>query len=76
MLSSRMLPSIIAMNGMASRLGAGPEGPGGPMDFPGAGAPKGPPERQNAPQGRSPGRATPAGPDRTPATRRARCPAR
>jgi hypothetical protein len=50
-----MLPSIIAMNGMASRLGAGPEGPGGPMDMPGAGPAQGPAGAANAPQGAPPG---------------------
>jgi hypothetical protein len=50
-----MLPSIIAMNGMASRLGAGPEGPGGPMDMPGAGPAQGPVGAANAPQGAPPG---------------------
>jgi hypothetical protein len=50
-----MLPSIIAMNGMASRLGAGPEGPGGPMDMPGAGPAQGPAGAANASQGAPPG---------------------
>ena len=50
-----MLPSIIAMNGMASRLGAGPEGPGGPMDMPGAGPAQGPAGAANAPRGAPPG---------------------
>ena len=49
-----MLPSIIAMNGMASRLGQGPQGPGGPMDFPGQGAAQGPAGGSNAPQGPPP----------------------
>ena len=44
-----MLPSIIAMNGMASRLGAGPEGPGGQMNLPGAGAAQGPAGAANCP---------------------------
>ena len=50
-----MLPSIIAMNGMASRLAVGPEGPGGPMDMPGAGPAQGPAGAANAPQGAPPG---------------------
>ena len=50
-----MLPSIIAMNGMAAKLGAGPEGPGGPMDFPGRGAAQGPAGANNAPAGPPPG---------------------
>ena len=50
-----MLPSIIAMNGMASRLAQGPEGPGGPMNFPGRGAAQGPAGAANAPQGAPPG---------------------
>jgi hypothetical protein len=50
-----MLPSIIAMNGMASRLAVGPEGPGGPMDMPGAGPAQGPVGVANAPQGAPPG---------------------
>ena len=58
-----MLPSIIAMNGMASRLAAGPEGPGGPMDMPGAGPAQGPVGAQNAPQGAPPGAQRP--PDQT-----------
>jgi hypothetical protein len=58
-----MLPSIIAMNGMASRLGAGPQGPGGPMDFPGRGAAQGPAGAMNAPQGAPPGAQRP--PDQT-----------
>ena len=58
-----MLPSIIAMNGMASRLGAGPEGPGGPMDMPGAGPAQGPAGAANAPQGAPPGAQRP--PDQT-----------
>ena len=58
-----MLPSIIAMNGMASRLGQGPQGPGGPMDFPGQGAAQGPAGGSNAPQGPPPGAQRP--PDQT-----------
>jgi hypothetical protein len=58
-----MLPSIIAMNGMASRLAAGPEGPGGPMDFPGRGPAQGPAGAANAPQGAPPGAQRP--PDQT-----------
>jgi hypothetical protein len=50
-----MLPSIIALNGMASRQGIGPQAPGGPMDFPGAGPAQGPGGAQNAPQGAPPG---------------------
>ena len=50
-----MLPSIIAMNGMASRLAVGPEGPGGPMDMPGAGPAQGPAGAANSPQGAPPG---------------------
>jgi hypothetical protein len=50
-----MLPSIIAMNGMASRLAVGPEGPGGPMDMPGRGPAQGPAGAANAPQGAPPG---------------------
>ena len=50
-----MRPSIIAMNGMASRLAVGPEGPGGPMDMPGAGPAQGPAGAANAPQGAPPG---------------------
>ena len=56
-----MLPSIIAMNGMASRLGQGPQAPGGPMDFPGAGAAQGPAGAANAPQGAPPGAQRPPG---------------
>ena len=56
-----MLPSIIAMNGMASRLGQGPQAPGGPMDFPGAGAAQGPAGGANAPQGAPPGAQRPPG---------------
>lgn len=58
-----MLPSILAMNGMASRLAQGPQGPGGPMDFPGAGAAQGPAGAANAPQGPPPGAQRP--PDQT-----------
>lgn len=58
-----MLPSIIAMNGMASRLAAGPQGPGGPMDFPGGGPAQGPAGAANAPQGAPPGAQRP--PDQT-----------
>jgi hypothetical protein len=47
-----MLPS---MNGMASRLGMGPEGPGGPMSMPGRGPAQGPAGSSNAPQGAPPG---------------------
>jgi hypothetical protein len=50
-----MLPSIIALNGMASRQGIGPEAPGGPMDFPGRGAAQGPAGASNAPRGAPPG---------------------
>ena len=50
-----MLPSIIAMNGMASKLGVGPQGPGGAMDFPGQGAAQGPGGGSNAPAGAPPG---------------------
>jgi len=57
------LLSIIAMNGMASRLGAGPEGPGGPMSMPGAGPAQGPVGAMNAPQGAPPGAQRP--PDQT-----------
>jgi hypothetical protein len=56
-----MLPSIIAMNGMASRLAQGPQGPGGPMDFPGAGPAQGPAGGSNAPQGPPPGAQRPPG---------------
>ena len=63
-----MLPSIIAMNGMASRLGAGPEGPGGPMDFPGPGAAQGPAGVRTRPR-RSSRRAAPRRPDRRPPPR-------
>jgi hypothetical protein len=56
-----MLPSIIAMNGMASRLGQGPQAPGGPMDFPGAGPAQGPVGGSNAPQGAPPGAQRPPG---------------
>ena len=56
-----MLPSIIAMNGMASRLGQGPHAPGGPLDFPGAGAAQGPAGGANAPQGAPPGAQRPPG---------------
>ena len=58
-----MLPSIIAMNGMASRLAQGPQAPGGPMDFPGAGPAQGPAGGSNAPQGPPPGAQRP--PDQT-----------
>jgi hypothetical protein len=58
-----MLPSIIAMNGMASRQGIGPQAPGGPMDFPGAGPAQGPAGGSNAPQGAPPGAQRP--PDQT-----------
>ena len=58
-----MLPSIIAMNGMASRLATGPEGPGGPLDMPGAGPAQGPAGAANAPQGAPPGAQRP--PDQT-----------
>jgi hypothetical protein len=58
-----MLPSIIAMNGMASRQGIGPQAPGGPMDFPGAGPAQGPVGGSNAPQGAPPGAQRP--PDQT-----------
>jgi hypothetical protein len=50
-----MLPSILAMNGMASRLAQGPQAMGGPMDFPGAGPAQGPAGAANAPQGPPPG---------------------
>jgi hypothetical protein len=50
-----MLPSIIALNGMASRQGIGPQAPGGAMDFPGRGAAQGPGGGSNAPQGAPPG---------------------
>ena len=50
-----MLPSVIAMNGMAAKLGQGPEGPGQQMDFPGSGAAQGPAGANNAPQGAPPG---------------------
>lgn len=49
------LPSIVAMNGMAAKLAAGPQGPGGPMDFPGAGPAQAPAGPMNAPQGAPPG---------------------
>ena len=58
-----MLPSIIAMNGMASRLAQGPQGPGGPMDFPGQGGAQAPAGPMNAPQGAPPGAQRP--PDQT-----------
>lgn len=58
-----MLPSIMAMNGMASRLAQGPQAMGGPMDFPGAGAAQGPAGAMNAPQGPPPGAQRP--PDQT-----------
>jgi hypothetical protein len=45
------LPSIMALNGMASKLGAGPQGPGGAMDFPGQGAAQGQAGASNAPRG-------------------------
>jgi hypothetical protein len=62
-----MLPSILAMNGMASRMGAGMEGPGGPMGgppgppVPGAGPAQGPAGAMNAPQGPPPGAQRPPG---------------
>jgi hypothetical protein len=58
-----MLPSILAMNGMASRLAQGPQAMGGPMDFPGAGPAQGPAGAANAPQGPPPGAQRP--PDQT-----------
>jgi hypothetical protein len=58
-----MLPSVIAMNGMAAKLGQGPQGPGGPMDFPGAGPAQAPAGPMNAPQGAPPGAQRP--PDQT-----------
>jgi hypothetical protein len=62
-----MLPSILAMNGMASRMGAGMEGPGGAMGgppgppMPGAGPAQGPAGAGNAPQGPPPGAQRPPG---------------
>jgi hypothetical protein len=58
-----MLPSILAMNGMAARLAQGPQAPGGPMDFPGAGPAQGPAGAANAPVGPPPGAQRP--PDQT-----------
>jgi hypothetical protein len=58
-----MLPSILAMNGMAARLAQGPQAMGGPMDFPGSGAAQGPAGGMNAPQGPPPGAQRP--PDQT-----------
>ena len=52
-----MLPSIIAMNGMAQRLAAGPQGPGGAMDMPGGGAAQGARGGANAPGSGAPGAA-------------------
>ena len=57
------LPSIVALNGMAAKLAQGPQGPGGAMDFPGAGAAQGPAGAANAPQGAPPGAQRP--PDQT-----------
>lgn len=64
-----MLPSILALNGMAQRAAAGvpspvPAGPGGPIPtLPGAGAAQGPAGANNAPQGPAPGAQRP--PDQT-----------
>ena len=54
-----MLPSIIAMNGMAQRLAAGPQGPGGAMDMPGGGAAQGARGGANAPSSGAPGAGAP-----------------
>jgi hypothetical protein len=66
-----MLPSILAMNGMASRMATGMEGPGGAMGgppgappgppIPGAGPAQGPAGAANAPQGPPPGAQRPPG---------------
>jgi hypothetical protein len=54
-----MLPSVIAMNGMAQRLAAGPQGPGGAMDMPGGGAVQGARGGANAPSTGAPGAGAP-----------------